>query len=61
VPPFFLQDRFCTAEGTDTERLRDLTAKLNLAGTRAADWKLEVVSTGVVPLADGKTAMGRAE
>lgn len=61
VPPFFLQDRFCTAEGTDTERLRYLTAKLNLAGTRAADWKLEVVSTGVVPLAGGQAAKGPAE
>ena len=48
TPPFFLQDRFCTAKGTDVDRLRFLTSQLNLTGTRAANWKLDMVSTGSV-------------
>ena len=48
IPPFFLQDRFCTAKGTDTERLRFLTSQLDLNGTRAAQWKLDMVSTGPI-------------
>jgi hypothetical protein len=52
IPPFYLQDRFCTT-GTqpDTQRLYALAGYLQLDNTRAADWKLEVVSSGVVPLA----------
>jgi cytochrome c551/c552 len=48
TPPFFLQDRFCTAKGMDADRLRFLTSQLRLDGTRAAGWKLEMVSTGPV-------------
>ena len=46
------QDRFCTT-GTqpDTQRLYALGGYLQLDGTRAANWKLAVVSSGVVPLA----------
>jgi hypothetical protein len=32
IPPFFLQDRFCTAKGTDTDRLRYVTSLLRLDG-----------------------------
>jgi hypothetical protein len=48
TPPFFLQDRFCTAKGTDADRLRFLTSQLKLDNTRAAGWKLDMVSTGPV-------------
>jgi len=48
IPPFFLQDRFCTAKGTDADRLRFVTSQLKLAGTRAAQWKLNMVSSGPV-------------
>ena len=48
--PYFLQDRFCTSNSEDTKRLYFLAGHLNLDGTAAADWKLEVVSTGPVPL-----------
>jgi cytochrome c553 len=48
IPPFFLQDRFCTAKGTDVNRLRFVTSQLKLDGTRAAGWKLNMVSTGPV-------------
>ena len=48
IPPFFLQDRFCTAKGTDRDRLAYLAASLNLADTPAADWKLRMVSSGQV-------------
>nr|WP_210382329.1 hypothetical protein [Jiella sonneratiae] len=51
IPPFYLQDRFCTAKGTDRDRLAYLTSKLDLAGTAAADWKLEMVTSGAVPVA----------
>jgi hypothetical protein len=50
TPPFFLQDRFCTAKGTDRNRLAFLAAGLNLTQTPAADWKLQMVSTGKVAL-----------
>jgi hypothetical protein len=50
IPPFFLQDRFCTAKGTDADRLRFVTSELDLTNTRAADWKLEMVGTGEVAL-----------
>ncbi|WP_216856283.1 hypothetical protein [Acidisphaera sp. S103] len=48
IPPFFLQDRFCTAKGTDVDRLRFVTSQLKLSDTRAADWKLNMVSSGQV-------------
>jgi hypothetical protein len=51
TPPFFLQDRFCTATGTDRDRLAYLSGALNLAQTPAQDWKLLLVDSGriVVP------------
>ena len=48
TPPNYLQDRFCTSKSNDTKRLFFLTGKLSLAGTPAQDWKLKVVSTGLV-------------
>jgi hypothetical protein len=51
IPPFYLQDRFCTTGNQpDTQRLYALAGYLQLDGTRAANWKLEVVSSGVVAL-----------
>jgi hypothetical protein len=50
IPPFYLQDRFCTADGDDTRRLYFLAGHLNLQGTAAEDWKLAVVTTGPVPV-----------
>jgi hypothetical protein len=51
TPPFFLQDRFCTAQGSDRDRLAYLAGALNLTGTPAADWKLLMVSSGRVTVA----------
>lgn len=45
TPPFYLQDRFCTARGPDAERLYNLVGRLNLTGTPAESWKLKVVQT----------------
>jgi hypothetical protein len=50
IPPYFLQDRFCTSTSDDTRRLYQLTSQLDLNGTRAAGWKLKVVTTGRVSL-----------
>ncbi len=50
TPPYYLQDRFCTSQSEDTQRLYFLAGHLNLTGTAAEDWKLEVVTTGPVPL-----------
>jgi len=50
TPPYYLQDRFCTASGDDTRRLYYLAGKLRLAGTRAQDWKLKVVTSGLVDI-----------
>ncbi|GAB6039573.1 hypothetical protein [Endothiovibrio diazotrophicus] len=48
IPPFFLQDRMCTAVGNDTNRLAYLASRLNLDDTLAKDWALKVVDTGEV-------------
>lgn len=48
TPPYFLQDRFCTSQGVDTQRLYFLAGHLNLEGTQAQDWKLKVVGSGSV-------------
>ncbi len=48
TPPYFLQDRFCTSQSTDTKRLYYLTGKLGLTGTQAENWKLRVVTSGPV-------------
>jgi hypothetical protein len=50
TPPFYLQDRFCTAKGTDADRLAYIASRLNLDGTPAEDWKLKLVTTGPVRL-----------
>lgn len=50
TPPFFLQDRFCTSQSDDTQRLYYLAGHLDLAGSRAEDWKLSMVTTGLVAL-----------
>jgi hypothetical protein len=48
IPPFFQQDRYCTAVHaagtpiTDTERLQYLAGRLDLQDTPAAGWKLRV-------------------
>jgi hypothetical protein len=48
TPPYFLQDRFCTSQSEDTRRLYFVAGNLDLAGTPAASWKLELVTTGPV-------------
>jgi hypothetical protein len=51
IPPFYLQDRFCTTPAQpDTSRLFFVAGHTNLDGTRAEGWKLQVVSSGVVAL-----------
>jgi hypothetical protein len=52
IPPFYLQDRFCTSKSEDTQRLYFLAGHLNLQGTAAESWKLAVVSSGSVTIAD---------
>ena len=50
IPPFYLQDRFCTATGDDTQRLQFLAGHLNLDGTQAQHWKLMITdATAAVP------------
>lgn len=48
TPPFYLQDRFCTSKSDDTRRLYFLAGNLDLTGTPAEGWKLELVTTGAV-------------
>lgn len=49
-PPFYLQDRFCTGKGRDTDRLFLLAGFLRQQGTESEDWKLKLVTTGRVPV-----------
>jgi hypothetical protein len=59
IPPFYLQDRFCTTPNRpDTARLFFVAGHVNLDSTRAQGWKLQVVSSGAVPLG-GTTAASR--
>jgi len=58
TPPFYLQDRFCTSKSQDTQRLYFLAGHLNLEGTEAESWKLELVSTGKVAVGTQPT-LGR--
>jgi hypothetical protein len=51
TPPFYLQDRFCTATGDDRDRLYFLAGKIKL-DELAADWKL--------PIASGKAELTRS-
>ena len=44
IPPFYLQDRFCVAQGPETQRLFFLAGHLNLDNSEADNWALEVVS-----------------
>ena len=44
IPPSYLQDRFTTAQGDNTQRLHYLTSHLNVEGTNIEDWKLLVGS-----------------
>lgn len=54
IPPFYQQDRYCTAahaDGTpivDTQRLHYLAANLDLKDSRSEDWRLLVTGTGWV-------------
>jgi hypothetical protein len=48
TPPFFMQDRFCTAQGADTSRLRYISGNIKLDNTPGANWKLRVVTSGPV-------------
>jgi hypothetical protein len=54
IPPFYQQDRYCTAahaDGTpivDTQRLHYLAAHLDLKDTRAEGWKLLVTEAAAV-------------
>jgi hypothetical protein len=58
IPPYYLQDRFCTSRSVDTQRLYFLAGHLDLAGTAAEDWKLELVTTGPVALSTTGAAAG---
>lgn len=50
IPPFYLQDRYCTAEGQDTDRLYWLAENLDLSGAPTDGWKLLVADTKQVPI-----------
>ena len=44
TPPYYLRDRFLT-EGKENDRLHYLVSRLNLKGTLAENWSLEVART----------------
>ena len=48
APPYYLQDRFCTSNSADTQRLFYMTGQLSLDNTPAQDWKLRLVDSGPV-------------
>lgn len=50
IPPFFLQDRFCTAKGLDTKRLYYVAGKLDTADGPIRHWKLKVGQTASAPV-----------
>lgn len=49
IPPYYLNQRFTAApKGDATKRLYYLASNLNLTQTPAKDWKLPVVTTGLI-------------
>ena len=44
IPPFYLMERFTTADGPNAQRLHFMAGYLNVDGTHIDDWKLEVAS-----------------
>jgi len=50
MPPYFLQDRKCTASGADTDRLSWIKDNLDLKGSPAEGWRLRIVATGLIPV-----------
>jgi hypothetical protein len=61
IPPFYLQDRFCTTpKQPDTARLFFVAGHTSLDGTRAEGWKLKVVSSGTVAVGGMVAAAGAA-
>ena len=48
TPPFYLQDRLCTAKGMDTQRLGYLVGSLDMAKSLAPDWKFEVAGSAMI-------------
>jgi hypothetical protein len=48
IPPYYLQDRFCTSMSNDTARLYYIVGKLDVAATPIRDWKLQVGSSARV-------------
>ena len=50
TPPFYLQNRFCTAQGDDRDRLYFMASHLNLDETTNEGWKLLVTDTAAVAL-----------
>ncbi len=53
IPPFYLQDRFCTSKSGDTERLYYMAGHLDLSKSALENWKLEVATTGRVVIVVG--------
>ncbi|GJL84167.1 MAG: hypothetical protein DHS20C01_38010 [marine bacterium B5-7] len=58
TPPFYLQDRFCTAKGADRDRLHFVAGHLNVEGSAIQDWKLKVAGTGEVAVSDVSLKLG---
>jgi mono/diheme cytochrome c family protein len=44
IPPYYLRDRFATAQGPETQRLYWVASRLNLDGEPIEGWTLEVAS-----------------
>ncbi|MCB9108728.1 MAG: hypothetical protein H6633_31450 [Anaerolineales bacterium] len=44
IPPFYLMQRFTTADGPNAQRLHYMASRLNVEDTPIADWKLPVGS-----------------
>ena len=53
IPPFYLMERFTTADGPNAQRLHFMASYLNVDGTPIEDWKLEVAAAQEV--FDGST------
>ena len=44
IPPFYLMERFTTADGPNAQRLHFMASYLNVDGTPIEGWKLEVAA-----------------
>jgi hypothetical protein len=59
IPPYYLRDRFATAQGPETQRLFYVTSRLNVTGEPIEGWTLEIANDARVRRGRGRNRWNR--